>query len=288
MAEYDVLVVGGGVAGLTAATFLSRAGLSTLVANHGESILRRNAHLENFPGFPAGVNSMTFADMQEAQADRNGVERIDGKVVEVALADDEAEDEGARRDAEGETGVERSREEGAAAGDVPDLDPQVPGFTATLESGDDVAVERVLAASWADTGYLDGLGVRIRDAGSKQYVRVDDAGRTNLPGLYAAGRLAEKYHQAVVSAGHGAQVAISLLHDAETPFYNDWVATEGYFTGRGREVPPGCEEIDEAERLTRERESMEVMSEYFAEPHPGRQRTHPSLVADERGRLPEE
>ncbi|ERH08296.1 MAG: hypothetical protein J07HX64_00036 [halophilic archaeon J07HX64] len=34
---------------------------------------------------------------------------------------------------------------------------------------------------------------------------------------------------------------------------------EGYFTDRGREVPPGCEEIDEAERQRRERESMQVI-----------------------------
>jgi hypothetical protein len=108
-------------------------------------------------------------------------------------------------------------------------------------------------------------------------VQPDGSGRTNLEGLYAAGRLAEQYHQAIVSAGHGAQVAISLIRDSSVPFYHDWVAPEGYFTDRGREVPPGCEEIDEPERRARERESIATMQEYFAEPHPGDQRTHPSL-----------
>lgn len=47
----EVIVVDGGVASLVAATFTARHGLDTLVVDAGESILRRNAHLENFPGF---------------------------------------------------------------------------------------------------------------------------------------------------------------------------------------------------------------------------------------------
>jgi thioredoxin reductase (NADPH) len=62
--------------------------------------------------------------------------------------------------------------------------------------------------------------------------------------------------------------------------YHDWVAPESYFTGRGREVPPGCEEIDDDERDRRERESLDVMQEYFAEPHPETPTQHPSVRED--------
>ncbi|XVH30915.1 FAD-dependent oxidoreductase [Haloferacaceae archaeon DSL9] len=255
----EVLVVGGGVAGLMAAVFTARAGLDTLVVNHGESILRRNAHVENLPGFPAGVNPRLFADMLRAQATRNGADHTTGRVV----------------------GLDGSLDD---------------GFTATIERGPDgdeptdhaVDAERVIAASWSDASYLDGLGVEIRDAGSKRYVDEDGLGRTTVDGIYAAGRLAETYHQAVIAAGDGAETAIALIHDSETPFYNDWVAPEGYFTDRGREVPPGCEEIDATEQRARERASMAAMREYFAEPHGERQRTHPSLVDDELGRVPDE
>jgi len=65
------------------------------------------------------------------------------------------------------------------------------------------------------------------------------------------------------------------------PFYNDWVAPEGYFTGRGREVPPGCEEIDEEERQRREERSMETMREYFEEPTREPPTMHPSVADDE-------
>lgn len=245
----EVLIVGGGVAGLTAAIYTARAGLDTLVYDGGESILRRNAHLENFPGFPAGVNPRLFADMLHAQATRNGVDLVDGRISRLDRA--ETDD----------------------------------GFVAIAEDGDSIRADSVVAASWSDTEYLDPVAPEIRSAGSKEYVEDDEHGRTSVDGLYAAGRLAERYHQAVVAAGDGAETAITLVHDSETPFYHDWVAPEGYFTDRDREVPPGCEEIDETERAARRAESRAAMQEYFAEEHEERQRTHPSLVDDERGRL---
>lgn len=296
----DVLVVGGGVAGLTAATFTARAGFDTLVANHGESILCRNAHLENFPGFPAGVNPRLFADMLEAQASRNGADIRRGEIVDVRRDDDGFVAEAVPEDDRSGFGEESSAggsgtpvgssgpPAGSAssdAGDVSDIggDPDADGPPSA-----DVRAERIVAASWSDASYLDGLGVEIRDAGHKRYVGDDDRGRTDVEGAYVAGRLAERYHQAIVAAGHGAQAAITLIHDSDAPFFNDWVTPEGYFTDRGREVPPGCEEISETERRARERESMAAMRAYFDDPHEDRQRTHPSLVEDELGRVPEE
>lgn len=251
---HELLIVGGGIAGLTAATFTARAGLDTLVVDHGESILRRNAHLENFPGFPLGVNSRLFADMLHAQATRNGA------AFQRGLVD-------------------------ALSGTVDD------GFVATVGALDDEAdsreirAGRVLVSSWSDVAYLDGVGVDIRDAGSKQYVEDDGLGRTGVEGIYTAGRIAERYHQAVIAAGDGAETALTLIHDTEIPFYHDWVVPEGYFTDRGREVPPGCEEIDATEQQARQAASRAAMREYFAEPHGQQQRTHPSLVDDEHGRI---
>jgi len=247
--QREVLVVGGGVAGLTAALFTARAGLDTLVVDGGESILRRNAHLENFPGFPAGVNPRLFADMLHAQATRNGVDLVEGHI----------------------TTIERDDEE----------------FVATADDGTRVAAERVVAASWSNSDYLDPLAPETRSAGSKTFLEDDGHGRTDVDGLYVAGRLGERYHQAIVSAGDGAEVGIALIHDTETPFYHDWVVPEGYFSDRDREVPPGCEEIDATERAARQAESRAAMREYFAEEHAERQRTHPSLVDDELGRLEE-
>lgn len=248
-------VVGGGVAGLTAATFLARAGIDTVVVGGAESILRRNAHLENVPGFPAGVNPRLFADLLKRGAERNGCLFEDGTVTELAPI---------------EGGFQLRVE--------PDTEAPGDGNARTL------VADYVVAASWSDPEYLRALdAVGLVDRGSKTYVEIDDDGRTGMDGLYAAGRIAGKAHQTVVCAGHGADVAVTLVEDSELPFYHDWVAPEGYFTDRGREVPPGCEEIDAAERRRRERESMAVMTEAFETPHPDEPTTHPSLSEDREG-----
>ncbi|KYH25877.1 ferredoxin--NADP reductase [Halalkalicoccus paucihalophilus] len=241
-ADTDVLIVGGGVAGLTAGTFTARAGLETLVVDGGESILRRNAHLENYPGFPAGVDSRLFVDMTRAQAERTGCEFVEGRVTQI------------------------TRDEG--------------GFEAATEDGTVHGADRVIAASWSDSSYLESLDVDLDRRGSKQYIGIDDEGRTAVEGLYAAGRIARRYHQAVIAAGHGAEVALTLIHDSDLHFYNDWVVPEGYFTDRGREVPPGCEEIDAEERERRAAESRETMREWFAEPYGEKPTPHPSLAEE--------
>ncbi len=234
--ERDVVVVGAGPAGLSAAVFLARAGFDTLVVEDGDSILRRNAHLENYLGFPAGVNSRLLLEMALEQLERSGGEHVEREVEAV------------------ETIAE--------------------GFLVSTDEGD-ASAEYLVLACWADASLFDAFDIDLRDAGSKTYLDSDD-GRTGVDGLYVAGRIAGQPHQTVVNAGHGAKAALSLIHDSDTPFYHDWVAPEGYFTDRGRDVPPGCEEIDEEERLERERESMEVMQEHFREPHDSTPTPHPS------------
>lgn len=237
----DVCVVGAGPAGLTAGLFTSRAGLDTLVVSDGEPILRRNAHLENVPGFPAGVNSRLFLDLLEAQVERNGCDRRASRVLDVNRASEE------------------------------DLHLELAG-------GESLQSEYVIACSWPDSSYLAGFEeVERIERGSKTYVEVDENGFTGCPGLYAAGRLAGERHQTVIAMGSGADVALAVVHDADVPFYHDWVAPDGYFTGRGRDVPPGCVEIGEGKRRERERASMERMREAFASPHPDEPTQHPSV-----------
>jgi len=230
-------IVGGGVAGLTAATFTARADLDTTVFDAGESIFARNAHVENLPGFPAGVNPRLFLDLTREQATDAGATVVDAEVV--------------------------------------DVDAAAAGFEVTAD--DAYEFDFVVVSSWSDASFLDDLGLDFIEQGTKTYLDTDGQGRTGVPGLYAAGRVAGRYHQAVVSAGSGAEAALTLLEDSDVPFYHDWVAPEGYFTGRGREVPPGCEEIDEAERERRERASMQRMREAFSERHPDEPTMHPSV-----------
>lgn len=238
-AHYDVVIVGGGVAGLTAGIFTARHGLTTAVLSDGRSILRRNSHLENYPGFPAGVNARLLLDMMEDQAERCGCELYEAEVTRVESTES--------------------------------------GFDAITDSDEYFSSESVIAASKNTTDYLEGIeDVEIIARGEK-FVATDERGRTGVKDLYVAGRLAEKPHQAIIAAGHGAEVAVTLLEEHEYGFFHDWVVPEQYFTSRGINVPPGCEEIDESEFRRRERVSMETMQEYFSAPHPDDPEQYPNV-----------
>ncbi|WP_246999175.1 NAD(P)/FAD-dependent oxidoreductase [Halosolutus gelatinilyticus] len=240
----DVCIVGGGVAGLAASIFTARAGLDTLVVDGGESILARNASLENYPGFPDGVDARRYLRLVREQAGNAGATFELGRVTRAEPADDA------------------------------DLEK---GFVLETEGGDPIEARRVIAASWSDSDYLVPLDVGRTQRGNKHFVAVDEAGRTAVDGVYAAGRIAAEPHQAIVAAGHGAKVALAVIHDSEVNFYNDWVVPEGYFTGRDREVPPGCEEIDKAERRRRDETARETILDAFADPLDETPTMHPSV-----------
>ena len=74
--EYDVVIVGGGAAGLSAAIYAVRAMLKTLVIEKmavGGEILK-TGEIENYPGFPQGIDGPELASLYEEQARRFGAE----------------------------------------------------------------------------------------------------------------------------------------------------------------------------------------------------------------------
>ena len=78
MSSYDVVIIGGGGAGLTAALYTSRAKLSTALLEKlapGGQIALTDI-VENYPGFPEGITGGEISQRMEDQAKRYGTEVI--------------------------------------------------------------------------------------------------------------------------------------------------------------------------------------------------------------------
>jgi len=84
MARFDVIVAGGGVAGLSTAIFLARAGISVAVFDRAESSLRRVERVNNFLGFPDGIGGAELLDLGRRQAEKFGAEVYGERIDEVA------------------------------------------------------------------------------------------------------------------------------------------------------------------------------------------------------------
>ena len=87
---YDLIVIGGGPGGYTAALYGARAGLSTLILEKlsagGQMALTHQ--IDNYPGFPEGIDGFELAESMQQQAERFGAVT---EYAEVYKADLEAQ-----------------------------------------------------------------------------------------------------------------------------------------------------------------------------------------------------
>jgi thioredoxin reductase (NADPH) len=181
MARYDVIVAGGGVAGLSAALFLSRGGIGVAVFDRAESSLRRVARVNNYLGFPEGVGGAELLDLGRRQASRFGAEVFDERIDTVA------------RDGE--------------------------CFFISAGGVEHECAYFVLASN-KRTDLAQALGLELGGFGAK-FVAADASGATPIDRVYAAGRITGQPSQAIISAGDGARVAIALIQRIRGEYYVD-------------------------------------------------------------------
>lgn len=84
---YDVLILGGGPAGYTAALYAARAGLSCLLIEKlsigGQMVL--TDQIDNYPGLPDGIDGYSLGQAMKQGADKSGCKTIFAEILQVEL-----------------------------------------------------------------------------------------------------------------------------------------------------------------------------------------------------------
>jgi len=86
--DYDVIIIGGGPAGLTASIYASRARIKALLIESFSVVCQAvmTDHIENYPGFPDGVNGFELINKFKKQAEKFGTGFIAAEVKEIKEA----------------------------------------------------------------------------------------------------------------------------------------------------------------------------------------------------------
>jgi thioredoxin reductase (NADPH) len=178
-----VAVIGGGAAGLTAAHFLARAGVSVEVFDQDRSILKR-ALLKNLPGVDELEGRELLASLRLKLADLN---------VPTATTK------------------------------VDDVQPSAEGFVVVAGDDAISARYVVLATGQGTLklASLEVATTDARQPFVKVNVVTDHWGATSVPGVWAAGVIAGWPSQATICSGSGANVAIEIISALKGEFWVD-------------------------------------------------------------------
>jgi thioredoxin reductase (NADPH) len=180
---YDIAIIGAGPAGASAALFAAKAGKKTLLIDNDKSITKR-AWIENHYGVTE-ISGPDLVEIGKKQAAKFGAELI--------------------------------------AATVEDISKQEGGFSIKAES-QTYEANHVIVATGLITELAERVGIATK-AGTeprvKTIVDADAQGKTNIPGIWAAGAVAGVSLHTIITSGDGAKVAINVISELNGERYVD-------------------------------------------------------------------
>lgn len=180
---HDIIVIGGGPAGASAAILAAKAGKKTVVLDNDKGVTKR-AWFENF----------------------YGIEEISGPDL-IAIGKKQAEKFGA----------------GFFEETVVKLEPGDDGVTVITE-GNQFTAKEVIIATGMLAAVAEASGIKTKPGTEprvKTIIDVDTEGRTNIPHIWATGTVAGESMHGIITAGHGAKVAINVISELNGERYVD-------------------------------------------------------------------
>lgn len=180
---FDVLIVGAGPTGASAALFTAKAGKKTLVIDNDKSVTKR-AWIENHYGV-AEITGPDLIETGKKQASKFGAEIVQATVSNISKTES--------------------------------------GFKVETDQGEYVATYVILATGMAtDLAETVGLTTKPgTEPRIKTVLDVDAAGKTNIDGIWAAGTVAGVSMHTIITAGDGAKVAINVISELNGERYVD-------------------------------------------------------------------
>ena len=183
MNMFDIVIVGAGPAGGSAALFAAKAGKKTLVIDNDKGVTKR-AWMENHYGV-LEISGPDMVEIGKKQASKFGAEIVEATVTNVQKSD--------------------------------------TGFKVDTDKGQYEATHVILATGFAvDLAGTIGLTTKDgTEPRVKTVIATDAAGKTNINGIWAAGTVAGVSVHTIVTAGDGAKVAINVISEINGERYVD-------------------------------------------------------------------
>ncbi|QOR68216.1 FAD-dependent oxidoreductase [Cytobacillus suaedae] len=180
---YDILVIGAGPAGASAALFAAKSGKKTLVLDNDKSMTKR-AWVENH----YGVKEISGPDLIETG--KQQVQKFGGEIVQAEA-----------------TNIEKKGE----------------GFTVETDNGS-FETKHIIFATGIGVDLAEKIGLNTKSGTEpriKTVLDVDGDGRTSIEGIWGAGTVAGLSVHTIITAGHGAHVAINVISELNGERYVD-------------------------------------------------------------------